>query len=408
MDKHNIQQDINNILQEEIPDDMNILPEIHERLQRQANSSHQPFMTFSKIAAVIAIFVIVSAGGYALIQYSLVSNSIPEQIITDISETQIIEGVEVTLNWAYADAHRIALAYSMEYLPTDTFINAPVITLTTADGIEIPSAFGGGGGGGGAPNQPTISEMLLNYDASVIKGNPDGVDLVLTLDFSVEAVMSNPSMAHMTSGGGGGGGSEPVPTPDVSNIIDRIYTFNFTLPFYEALEVEPIQETVTSNDISMTVNHVRYTPSLTKFDICYNMPDDELWNAQVQVVTDSPNSPFYASRIEPILPSTDDESPCYEYSVSAAISGEEETITIRALYLSQPIRPFTEEAVRAEEAYFAEQGYIIKIDADPNGYSLDVLDYPDDMDELDAEAYVRANLFYKRYQGDWSFEVPLR
>ena len=77
------------------------------------------------------------------------------------------------------------------------------------------------------------------------------------------------------------------------------------------------------------------------------------------------------------------------------------------LYLSQPISPLTQEAARAEEAYFAELGYNIEIDADPYGYGMNVLEYPEDMEKMDAEAYVRSNLFYKRYHGDWTFTVPL-
>ncbi len=34
MDKHTIQQELQNILTEEIPDDMNILPDIHKQLQK--------------------------------------------------------------------------------------------------------------------------------------------------------------------------------------------------------------------------------------------------------------------------------------------------------------------------------------------------------------------------------------
>lgn len=426
MDKHTIQQELHNILTEEIPDDMNILPDIHKQLQKQSKPSIRPMMGFARVAIVIAVFIMVGAGGYALYQRNIIVRDIPQQIITDINEMQSIEGVDVTLNWAYADANRIVVAYSMEYQPTDDFINAPIVTLSTSDGVIIPQEFGGGGGGGGGKNQPTISESLTNYDASVIEGTPDTLDLVLTLDFSADAIQSNPIVAHMSGGGGGGGsssgggsggsastgggggGNPPIPTPDISKIIDRVYTFEFSLPFFHALQVEPLTNTVESNGITMTVNNIRYTPSLTKFDICYNMPDNDLWGVQMRITTDSPDSPFYSRQLRPIESSANSDLSCFEANATAAIPDDTEEFSIDVLFLSQPIMPLSDELARSEEAYFADLGYSIEIDADPNGYSMDILDYPDDMDELEAQGFVRANLFFKRYEGDWTFTVPLK
>lgn len=426
MDKYTIQQDLNTILKEEIPDDMNILPEIHKQLKKQSGTGIRPMLTLSRVAAVIAIFLLVTVGGYALLQRNLVTKSIPQQIITDINETQTIEDVDVTLNWAYADAHRITIAYSMEYPQMDNFINAPTVILTTADGIVIPQAFGGGGGGGGggAPDRPIMSESLLNFDSSGIQTG-DAVDLVLKLDFSAEAIRNNPSMAYLSGGGGGGGsasggggggggsssgggGSDPVPTPDVSAILDRIFSFEFTLPFYQALTAEPIDDTVESNDITITVSNLRYTPSLTKFDMCYNSPDESMWNAQIQLSTNSPDSPFYSSRIIPIDQTLDDGRPCHEMDVAAAILDGASEIVINVLYLSQPIWPPTDEIVESEEAYFAELGYEIDIDASGTGFSIDILQYPADTTAIKADEYVHANLFKKRYDGDWQFVFPLQ
>lgn len=423
MNKHTIQQELHTILKEEIPNDMNILPEIHKQLQKQSVTRIRPLMILSRVATVIAIFVLVSAGGYALFQRNLVSKDIPQQIITDINETQTIEDIAVTLNWAYADAHRIALAYSMEYQPTDTFINAPIVTLKTNDGTELPQDFGGGGGGGGSPNQPIVSETLINYDTSVIANSPDTVDLILTLDFSAEAILSNPNMAHMAGGGGGGGGgggssssggggdgggNTPLSTPDVSNIIDRVYTFSFTLPFYQALEVEPVEDTVESNGVNMTVNNIRYTPSLTKFDMCYTMPDEDMWGAQIQIITDSPDSPFYTRQMRPIETDANSEQQCFEVSASAAIPNDAEEFIIDVLFLAQPTRQLTEEVAKAEEEYFAELGYIIDIDATEHGFSFDILEFPEDTTEPEAMGYIHTNLFFKRYEGDWTFIVPLK
>lgn len=435
MDKHTIQQDIHNILTEEIPDDMNILPDIHEQLKKTPTSRVRPMLTLSRVAAVIAIFVLVSAGGYALFQRNLVSKDIPQQRITDIDETQTIEDVSVTLTWAYADAHRLALAYSMEYPQLDNFVNSPVVTLKTADGLEFMPAFGGGGGGGGGSNIPNYSESIINYDTSTIEDSPESIDLILTLDFSAEAIQSTQNMMPMGGGGGGGnmppvsgtesesmpsggggggsssgggGGSTPpeFATPDISQIIDRVFTFEFTLPFYQALEVVPTENTIESNGVTITVDNIRYTPSLTKFDMCYNMPDDEQWGAQIQIVTDSEDSPFYTRQVIPTDTFLDDR-PCFDVSATAAIPDNADEFVIDIMYLSQFIMPITSEAARAEEAYFAELGYIIEIDEDPHGYSVDFIAFPDDVDELDGEGFVRANLFYKRYEGDWTFIVPL-
>ena len=435
MNKQTVKQDINNLLQEEIPDNMNILPDIHKQL-KQSKAVSRPTFTLSKIAAVIAIFVLMSAGGYALIQRNLVQKGIPQQSITDINQTQTQEGVELTLNWAYADAHRIALAYSMEYERSDDFINAPLVTLRTADGFNIPQDFGGGGGGGGAPGQPTFSETVMNFDGSIIEGEPETVDLVLTIDFSAKAILENPSMAFMMQSGGGGGsaspnagsggggggdsappndgsggggsdGRAPLPTPDVSKILDRIYTFEFTLPFYQPQDAEATQTSVESNGVTMSVNYIHYTPSLIKFELCYNMPDDEIWNAQIQIITDSEDSPFTSRSLTPIDLGSNNDQHCYEVSVSAAIPDDADEFTIDVPYLSQPIRPLTDEAARAEEAYFDKLGYIIEIDADPYGFNFDLVEYPDDVDEHAAQGFVQANIFFMRYEGDWEFIVPL-
>jgi len=419
MDKYTIQQDLHNIVMEEIPDDMNILPDIHQQVKNTSTPWTRPMLTISRVASIIAIFILVSAGGYALFQRNLVSKDIPQQRITDINETQTLEKVAVTLNWAYGDAHRIALAYSMEYPRLDNFFNYPIVTLKTDDGLElIPDFGGGGGGGGGEPDSAIYSETIMNFDSSTIDGSPDTINLVLTLDFSADAIMSNPSMMPMSGGGGGGGGgggsssngedgNTPPATPDVSKIIDRVYIFNFSLPFYEALKVEPEVNTVESNGVSITIDNIRYTPSLTKFDMCYNMPDDEQWGATIQIVTDSVDSPFYSHQQQPIKIS-DDGRPCVEVSATAAIPDDADKFMIDVLFLSQPLRPLSDELARAEEEYFAELGYSIKIDANPYGYSMDMLNYPDDIDASDADEFVRASLFFKRYEGDWTFTIPLK
>ena len=69
-----------------------------------------------------------------------------------LSESQTVDGVTLQIEWVYADAHRVALFYSLDqtespYAPVN--IAAVDVQLRTADGTVLPHIFGGGGGGSG-------------------------------------------------------------------------------------------------------------------------------------------------------------------------------------------------------------------------------------------------------------------
>ncbi|MEO0596190.1 MAG: hypothetical protein AAF126_08790 [Chloroflexota bacterium] len=272
MDKQTIKQHLATISQEEVTN-VDLMPEIQKQLTKRHSATRQLFFQAGRVAAVLVVILMMSAVGYAVVwQLSDVIMTIPQDLLTPINQEQEIDGLTVNLEWAYADAHRIAVSwgavYNRDEVQGGNMLGA---TLATADGTEIPSEFGGGGRGGGSnsPNYQTArTYSTLNFDARALENIADTqtLDLVLTVRYGA---LPN---ATSGSGGGGGGGGEssedaltPVPMPTVApqDIPERIFTYEFSVPVLPARQGTVTDDTLVIDDTSISIRDVQVTPSMT-------------------------------------------------------------------------------------------------------------------------------------------------
>lgn len=411
MDEQSLQHYLNEIAQEEIPDDMNLLSEIKTQLQKQSAPAIRPMMILARVATVLLVFGLMGASGYALFyQFLYTDPSIPEQELTLIGESQTVEDVTVTLDWVYADVHRAAVLFTTEYNVDTPFVGefTADVTLQTTDGIFIPQSFDGGGGGGSdTPSDTRRVSSSFNFDTAMLSDISTELDLILTIRFPVPAG---------GSGGSGGSGGQVVPTPSfaLEDIPERVYIFAFSVPVLLAREIEPIENPVTMNGVTMTLRNVRYTPSLVKFDLCYTSPDSRDWAVNVMVHegdTNFRNASFSNSEVTSDLPLGDEQ--CLEMFSTVALSDSINTFTVEIPYIFQPLNlaglSSDSPEITEVHAYFLDNyGIDIQIDIWPGGgYGYGIRDYPADMTPEEAQAIFNGSLFSDIIEGSWTFTLPL-
>jgi len=176
--------------------------------------------------------------------YTVLSNLINAQGATIATPTptaqpplaeETIGDLKAILDWAYADANRIAFHIHFEGWQKDYFVND--IFMRTADGSSINSSIG---------YQPAEDDPSR-----------------FTLDFEP---MSDPGLERF-----GGELIVMVSNDQVNFTSFAEYHFKLDLPIYPAVVIEPIQK-VSANGIEMILQRVKITPSFTYAYICFNKP----------------------------------------------------------------------------------------------------------------------------------------
>ncbi len=210
---------------------------------------------------VVALVLMTTTAAYAL--YQSVVQPDPgiqavqmENRVIQVDQTQTIspptEGdpsVAVTLDYAYADANRITVAFSAAAQPAeaeiDLFINP---LLTDSSGRSFMWLTSSGQQVRDVANS-TVSG-IMSFDASAITDAPAELALSLRLDVAYTTAdlrAADPNAMLMS------GGTE----------------FSFTLPFNPGRTIA-IGQTVTAGDLAIEAWQAVIAPSLTRIDVCYD------------------------------------------------------------------------------------------------------------------------------------------
>ena len=413
MDKQTIQQHLYDIAQEEISD-VNLLPIIKQQLQKPQPARPSFVMMATRFAAVFVIFVLASAAGIAFYQQTYSDPSVPQDRVIALDMAETVDDVTVRLDTAYADAHRANINLIIERPQSVDYGSVANMQLMTADGTVIPSAFGGGGGGGGGNadgDALIIGSMTANFDMTAINPMPETLDLVFIVTLG-QQTFAPPQGQGGSGGGGGGGGGGNAPEgstpPVVTEINDRSYRFEFGLPVIPAVAVEPLSDTVSNNDVTMSISDVRYTPSVTKFTLCYDNPDGGVWLPQINIETGIEGATFTGSIAQPPADDASGEI-CVPVDALAAITADTNAVTVRIPNLYQQLEP-TPELIEEETAFFAEQGYDVRFDWNEEmGFMMGFMveSYPEGVDRDEGYRYVTSTMFREQYEGEWVFDIPL-
>ncbi|MBK8031570.1 MAG: DUF4179 domain-containing protein [Chloroflexi bacterium] len=407
-----ITQSLHETAHEEIPDTMNLLPEIHSQLagvRRRSRSLSLLIVVVLMFAVSTTVFAIVSSQiGDPGLEGARANN-----LITDVNQTQTIDGVTVKLEWAYADAQRIAFGYSVTAPEENIYYNTTDLRLYDDANSFVADGGGGGGGGEGVGRE---SQYMTSYNITFADDAPE--ELVMHVDLTllpVEQMEVGISGFGGGSGGGGGGataGGAVIPpgavesTPEVGDSLPSVgpFEFTFTLPHYPEISVET-EQTVESNDVTLTLKSVRVVPSMTVAEVCYTLPDDRDWSPVLTLRAGDADTAVAGWGLN-ALPTPEDRERCVTYEFYAPYDYTPITFTFSASEL-RTSASYTPERAEAFRQLLAEQGVEVTItQANGEGFGYEITDQPEgDVGQLIQTAMETA--FSDHYAGNWTFTVEI-
>lgn len=248
----------------------------------------------------------------------LVENGLVERL--NLSQTE--GGITTTLEWAYADANRIVIAYTIAH-PADR--ESTSVRLTDEDGTALADIMGGYGYVGDG-----LSSQVESFDASPVRGAPDSLGLSLHLEVSTfdlpEGTPSPPPVTVDPETGVGVAVLEPVEIGAPSAAFD----FEFSVPFHPGREVE-IRQVVEVSGIRAALEQAVVAPSDARFTLCFSGLDPAYqWIPLFSLKTpevDLDDNAYILSGGQWV----DDR--CYQYDVGAPLQEHrgEWTLTVKEL-----------------------------------------------------------------------------
>ncbi len=346
-----LQQILDAIAGEEIPETMNLWQDIRDRVTVPAAQPVRPVLRLSKVVLLLGILLIASTAAYAVYQAAQhggdqgIMGVSEANLITDLNLTQTLEDadVNITLKWAYADGHRIALGWEVDHAEGLGVPFPNAIRLFDREGNEFgPADFlrGGGGGGGGGGGR-IIFGSTASFDATGIGDNPAELNLRAMLEFTSDNLPTEITGVGGSGGSGGGGagsGSDdsnavsPTALPEPVRIAPFTIEYEFTVPFIPAIRVTGTQQVETSG-VTMTLSNLSYAPSVTLGQLCFNSPEvGKRWYPIIQMqvgdlVMDTGG--FYPPDDLTFERLAELEEVCGELVILAPLKVQADTVTLR-------------------------------------------------------------------------------
>ena len=309
MDERLISQALQDQARKDIPEDMNLLPEMQMNMARLSRRTARSRVTWLIAAALTMLaLTVVAYAASQLLQDTHdpgLRGASEADLVTNLNMEQTVDGVTVKLNYAYADSNRISVGLSSQgTVAADKGYRFGEARLNDDAGHEFTQMFGGGGGGGGgSAGEPTKTYSMvweLSLDPSAITNAPESLNL--HLETTVEQIDVGAMSGN--GNGGGGGGSDDAPaeaptvyTPPPADKVIGPFTFDFTIPFYPAQVVEP-QQTVSASGYTVTLNRVAVAPSLFRSQICFDPTPDPATFPRISLTIDG----------EPVTPMPDENN----------------------------------------------------------------------------------------------------
>lgn len=176
----------------------------------------------------------------------------------ELNLRQTIEGYTVNVQWAYADANRVSVGFTVSTDANTEYTNLSprTVELTDDEGNSFPLS-----GGFGSGVEDNVSGNVYSFDLSALDEVPEALNLRLELDVEVITALQRTL----------------VPTPDWDAWAEGPYgpfVFEFSIPTSPArVYIEP--QTVEGNDIPVTLREFVVTASQTRAVVCFEPPDPE-------------------------------------------------------------------------------------------------------------------------------------
>lgn len=385
MDKQKFAHLLDQVAARQLDPDTDLLPALEQQLAAGAVPTRTSRRRLRRSPAarlmLAACLLLIVSTVYAVLQLKIDDPGLRDSMVTELNLTQTVDDETATLNWAYADANRIVIAYTFTRqdgtIPDDQVVE---VELRDSEGhaFQPVAAFG---------LDRAAPEMLhgsAHYDASVIEGTPAALDLTLRLA--------------------------------------RRFTFEFRVPFIPGVRVEDgtVQD---RGGLDASLEWVVVAPSMTRVYFCYRQPEiksadgAETWYPRypgVLLEFDGVRVAREAGASYTMNSPTQDERGlwCQETRFLTTYQTIPQQVTLTITHLQTRIL-YSEDNMRRAAGVFA--GYGITAEVRPNVSGGYLLNFPEPVQDYarfeqiwsEAQAKMGEPLSGKRLDGPWTLTVDL-
>ncbi|MBE2266857.1 MAG: hypothetical protein IAE80_01410 [Anaerolinea sp.] len=382
---------------------MNLLPKIQAALDVPTTRRTRSTLQLARMAAALLIVIVATVGVYAFYQEivggdpgldamsaenRIVYFGMTQPIIGEASEAY---NIQVTLDYAFADANRITVAYTVTgEAPASeglTVFSNPSLTDDQSNQyiwLMLGSSASNSEATPDAEARVSFTQtMVSHFDSSILRSAPE----TLNLSLRIEAAYANNDIR--------------ADFDPYAMLMAGETTFTFELPFNPGRVLSEPQ-TAMSGDLPLTLLQAVVAPSLTRLDVCFDEPVsiDQNWVAFGSITIGGeivvPESSFAISGMDGLRMNEDDV--CHAIIVPYALHVEqgEWTVTINAL------RGWADNETLAR---LLTEDYGVEASASPDG-GLEITTVPDGVDVDAAIAAINAEHGVS-INGDWTFTFTL-
>lgn len=277
-----ISQALNRISQENVPENVNLWPNIARRIQQEprAASRSRRRLSWAFVMALLAL-AIVSTAAYAFFRRMIdpgLQGVEDTGLIVDLNQTaeptlfapvsadsvpsgvaQTQQGITVTMNWAYADESRMAMQLSVLGLDLDsrTRIDDVICTpyLSSEERISFSLGMTQARVLEDQPGKPI--ELTYIYYQAIDAGQFTRLNIDLDLTIGPCGEYWDFEETNL---------EKPTALPLIGN-----FHLKFQAPVYRGIDLA-INETVEANGVSLRLESVSLNPSFTSLRVCYRLP----------------------------------------------------------------------------------------------------------------------------------------
>jgi hypothetical protein len=322
--KERVIKTMREIAEREVATVIDLWPRLERRL---TSGQHTPKLAglqlaprLSWAAAILALLLVVGTVAYATspalralltLDPGLQDVEVDARLL-DLSQT--VNGVTVNLDWAYADANRIAVAYSIDApgrAAEEQRYHATDLVLRHESGAVLPPMFGMGLQGQsdllGIELPPGQSAMVMSFDTTSLPRNSE--ILALQMDLTVETFDPMAELEQLPAEVvAEDATSESVLLDPLAGERTRIgpFSFHFTVPLDPAHRVLDQPMTTTMHGIGVTLESLVVTPSEMTAVTCLEPPDNgtvewlPISEVAVQEAESGPSAPAHVSVQTPL------------------------------------------------------------------------------------------------------------
>ncbi|MFN8527166.1 MAG: DUF4179 domain-containing protein [Anaerolineae bacterium] len=268
MDERQFQQLFKQTLEQEITN-VELWKQIEGKLPTPSARTMHRGLNLGKAVLIALMLTVTALTAYAFYQEIAlpgdpgITSVDQADLITRIDETQSLGGdnqVSVTLEYAYADANRITIGYTVSGVSPDgrrmMAYSNPMLTTGSGEPVDRLLALATqedqqqDAQGEAQGFSSSLTTNFITPDLGLSEG--DLVDLNLAVDVA---------LSYLDNG--------EFPAP--SMVMAGQANFTFSVPFISGTVIE-IDQTADAAQPSVTLQQVSLTPSMTRLDMCYELP----------------------------------------------------------------------------------------------------------------------------------------